>query len=595
MPFPSRWRTWFKVAGPLLLLGLALPRLALLDLEAFDRASRWLRAWAPAPQTGVVLVGIDNDTEAAYREPVALWHHHLAAVLGGLAQARPRAVGLDVNLPSGAWDVLPPGANAALYRGLHELSKAAPFVVGVTLDAQRVRPLFPPFRHAIGEAQGMGLVAFPQDPDGLVRRFQEQFGEGSEPATLSGKLAHRLGLPVREGWLDYRVGGSVPYVPFHQVEAWTRAGRVDELRAAFAGKVVFVGSVLPFVDRHFQVVDLNGWGEANPTRFTPGVLLHVQAMRNHLAGGPLRPVPGWARGLACLVAAGLGAWVAQRRWAALGLLVVLALWAGLWLGLPLRGWTLAPAVPAAALLLAFAWGKGDAALDKLQERKRLRAVFGGYVSPGVLEELLSGRLDPTLAGESMELCVLFSDIRGFTTLSEGRRPEDIIALLNRYFDRMAPEVHAQGGAIDSYMGDGIMAHFGHPNRMPNPALAGFRAAQGMLRALEAFNAELAVEGLPPLRIGIGLHLGPAVVGHIGSRDRHEYTAIGDTVNTASRVEGLTKEAGYPVLLTAAAARGLPSTEGLVPLGPKAVKGRSAVEVFGWAPPGPLSSPEGVDP
>lgn len=592
MSHPPLRRPWLGVLGPVgILLLVGLLRLhAPLDRAAFDASSRWLRGHAMVAQPDVVLVGIDNATEAEYRTPIALWHPHLGAAFQALAQGRPRGVGVDLNLPAGHWEILPPGSHALLVKGLMDLRAAAPLVVGTTLDAEGPRPVFPPYLAALGGEPGLGLVQFPQDPDGIIRRFEERYSAEGRPVTLSGKLAQRLGLPVREGWLNYRIGGPVPYVPFHQVEAWGRAGDIPALRRAFEGKVVFVGSVLPFDDRHFQVVDLNGWGEANPTRHTPGVLLHVQAMRNHLAGGPLQPLPVWLRFLLCFGAVGAGAWLSGRpRAGLLGLAGVLGLGTALWLALPLRGWTLAPALPVAGLILAYAWGQTATALEKLQERKRLRRVFGGFVSPGVMDELLSGRLDPSLAGESMELCVLFSDIRGFTTLSEGRRPEEIIALLNRYFDRMAPEIHAQGGAIDSYMGDGIMAHFGHPNRMENPAVAGLRAAQGMVRALAAFNEELAAEGGPFLRIGVGVHYGPAVVGHIGSHDRHEYTAIGDTVNTASRVEGLTKDAGYPVLVTAAAASHLPSQEGLVPLGEKAVKGRSAVAVFGWAPADQVSS------
>jgi adenylate cyclase len=178
--------------------------------------------------------------------------------------------------------------------------------------------------------------------------------------------------------------------------------------------------------------------------------------------------------------------------------------------------------------------------------------------------------------------VLFSDVRGFTTLSEGRRPEEIVAILNRYFQRMVPAIHAHGGTLDSYMGDGIMAHFGHPASLREPCAAAFEASRAMLGELDTLNRELTVEGLAELRIGIGLHAGPAVVGYLGSRERHEYTAIGDTVNVASRVEGLTKEAGYPLVVTEAVAERLGPDAGLLPLGPRVIKGHSSMTVFGWA-------------
>jgi class 3 adenylate cyclase len=184
--------------------------------------------------------------------------------------------------------------------------------------------------------------------------------------------------------------------------------------------------------------------------------------------------------------------------------------------------------------------------------------------------------------------VLLSDLRGYTTLSEGREPEAVIHVLNRYFDRMAPQIHAFGGAVDSYMGDGIMAHFCHPGGLENPCQAAFDASRAMLRELDALNAELKAEGLPELRIGIGLHAGEAVVGHIGSKERHEYTAIGDTVNVASRIEGLTKEAGSPLLVTEPVAQRL--AEPLVSRGPKPIKGHTPLPVFGWSPTEPTCDP-----
>jgi class 3 adenylate cyclase len=245
-----------------------------------------------------------------------------------------------------------------------------------------------------------------------------------------------------------------------------------------------------------------------------------------------------------------------------------------------KGCFVPPAGPALGLVLGFALPTAWEAALKLRERARLRSVFGGYVSPGVLAEILAGRLHADFQGQKTHLCVLFSDVRGFTTLSEGRPPEAIIAMLNRYFERMAPAVHAAGGTVVSYIGDGLMAHFGHPAVLENPCRAAFKASKVMLTELEELNREFASEGLPELRIGIGLHVGDAVVGHIGSKERHEYTAIGDTVNVAARVEGLSKDAGHPLVLTAAVAEQLPE-ESFAPLGAKLLKGHTPMEVFGW--------------
>ena len=145
---------------------------------------------------------------------------------------------------------------------------------------------------------------------------------------------------------------------------------------------------------------------------------------------------------------------------------------------------------------------------------------------------------------------------------------------------MSSVVHRHDGTVDKFIGDGLMAFFGAPNPLANPQQNALAAAQEMLHELAALNRELLAEGRTPLAIGIGLHCGEAVVGPIGSPERHAYTAIGDTVNTAARLEGLCKDLGYPVLCSAAVVQALGRPELLVPLGSQPLKGRSPIDVFG---------------
>jgi class 3 adenylate cyclase len=274
-----------------------------------------------------------------------------------------------------------------------------------------------------------------------------------------------------------------------------------------------------------------------------------------------------------------------RPGAGSGLLLALALAAALALEVLLlrQGMHVPLAWPTLAAALAASSRAAMEAWFATREKRWLRAAFAGLVSPAVLGEILGGRLQPQLGGERREICLLFSDIRGFTTLSESLPPEEVTRLLDRYFSRMVASIHAHGGTLDKFMGDGIMAFFGAPQPRDNPCADAFAAGQAMLAALAEFNRELAAEGRAPLTIGIGLHYGAAVVGYIGAADRHEYTAIGDAVNAASRIEGLTKEAGYPLLASRAVLDRLPDRDGFVPLGEMAVKGRAAVEVYGWRP------------
>lgn len=224
------------------------------------------------------------------------------------------------------------------------------------------------------------------------------------------------------------------------------------------------------------------------------------------------------------------------------------------------------------------------------ERERLRQSFSGYVGPAVLQEILSGRLTPEPGGELRFVCVLFSDIRGYTMRSEGTRPADMLAFLNGYFDGVVSIVHAHGGTVICFLGDGLMVAFGAPQRLDNPCEAAWLTARGMLDHLAAVNRRLGAQGHEPIEIGVGLHAGEAVVGHIGSRQRHEYAAIGDVTNVAARLEGTTKEAGYRVVLSDEVARRIESRAGLVELGPMSLKGHTPVAAHGFDPTPAGSSP-----
>jgi adenylate cyclase len=217
----------------------------------------------------------------------------------------------------------------------------------------------------------------------------------------------------------------------------------------------------------------------------------------------------------------------------------------------------------------------------LRERRRLRQAFDGYVSPAVMREILAGTLNPTLGGVKQFACVLFSDIRGYTSRSEHRSPEHTIAFLNSYFERIVPIIHEHGGIVISFMGDGIMAAFGVPKPLPNPCMAAYETARAMLEHLRLLNAELAAGGEAPLQIGVGLHAGEGVAGHIGAATRHEYAVIGDVTNVASRLEGVTKEVGYHLVCSRAVVDRLADRGNLVPLGARAIKGHSPVEIFGY--------------
>ena len=173
-----------------------------------------------------------------------------------------------------------------------------------------------------------------------------------------------------------------------------------------------------------------------------------------------------------------------------------------------------------------------------KSREKAVQLFSRFVNPHVVQELVAhGGL--SRAGESRQITILFSDIRGFTTLSEKRTPQEIVALLNRYFTLQVEVIFRHGGSLDKFIGDAIMAFWGAPLDDPEHAKHAVAAAMEMADVLQRFKAELNEQDAG-FGVGIGIHSGPAVVGLIGSEQRREYTAIGDTVNLGSRIEGLTK-------------------------------------------------------
>lgn len=192
----------------------------------------------------------------------------------------------------------------------------------------------------------------------------------------------------------------------------------------------------------------------------------------------------------------------------------------------------------------------NAMLGGLEERDFIKDAFSRYVTRQVSDVVLQGGLE--LGGELLTATILMADIRDFTGLSERMPPRQVVRLLNRYFTEMVEECMEHGGMIDKFIGDAIMVVFGAPARLTpeQSARAAAAAALGMRRRLQALNAAFAADGLPSLRIGIGVHTGEAIAGNIGAPQRLDYTLIGDSVNTAARIEAACKEVDHDLLLSA---------------------------------------------
>jgi adenylate cyclase len=250
-------------------------------------------------------------------------------------------------------------------------------------------------------------------------------------------------------------------------------------------------------------------------------------------------------------------------------------WAVLRLG---RVWA-SPALPAAAALAVFGTRFG---LDYARERHLRRTVseaFSRYLSPDLVAQLARDPSALKLGGERRNLSILFCDVRGFTTLSETLKdePERLTTLINRLLDPLSEAVLAEGGTIDKYIGDCVMAFWNAPLPSPDHPLRAARAAMRMLEAVDTLNVELRQEqgeDAPRFAVGVGINTGDCVVGNVGSRWRYDYSVLGDTVNLASRLESLSKEYGVSIVLGPTTAKALQEHFVLIELDRIAVKGRA---------------------
>ncbi len=224
---------------------------------------------------------------------------------------------------------------------------------------------------------------------------------------------------------------------------------------------------------------------------------------------------------------------------------------------------------------------GDAMNEMIQglrERELLNDAFGKYVTPEIRDEILSGRI--SLDGELKNVTVLFSDLRDFTPLVESTQPKEVVKIINGYFEEMAKAIHRHDGLILQFIGDEIEVVFGAPLELENHPVAAARAALEMYERLGRYNSRLREQELTPLRHGIGLHTGQVLAANIGSSERLSYALVGDTVNLASRLQGMSKELGRDIIVSASTRKALGDEFRCEPLETVRIKGMAgSVKVF----------------
>ena len=417
----------------------------------------------------------------------------------------------------------------------------------------------------------LGTIDFLADPDGIGRRyFVYQNAYGWRIPSLPARVAQDLGfaVPDVESILLSWPGGKAgrPHVSYADLYREFNSQKRKRDPNEFQDKIVIIG------------VTASGLHDIRPTPVNSlydGADILAGALDNLKNRNYLREVQAsWPAAMALLLLVLLYAgFRAQLHTLKIGGALILAsMFALVGEYVAIGRFTVLPMLR--PLLFAWAFFFVAALQEYLRERReREQAVreFSRFVNPHVVKELIAhGGL--SREGESRQVTLLFSDIRGFTTLSESRTPQEVVSLINRYFSRQVEVIFSNGGALDKFIGDCIMAIWGAPLDDVRHAEHAIQCALEMADTLDAFRKDLADPNVD-FDVGIGIHSGPAVVGLIGSEQRREYTAIGDTVNLASRVEGLTKGVAR-ILVSEDTMRLCPDAFDFVPRGFYKVKGRT---------------------
>jgi adenylate cyclase len=557
------WRLAWRFALAGLVAGLLVIALVQTGITAgtFDAAQDPLFQ-APAPDPQITFVEIDSSTLSAIGAyPFNNAYH--ARVINYLASLRPKVILFDIVLDhlSGN-DVEPPFAptDAPLTQAIQNAGN----VVLVCTVESAPRPEFSTVAAAVGE-RGLGFPDHANAVRGVVLRPDPNTtcpeNEAAEPAfLLSLRIAggvtspvavrgseatfgnHRIPLVGNQMLINFTRGSgpSCPYVDAYNLSC-PRPELITNHIVVVGTKLIDAGDVysqsVPFQHDSSFCPKLRKNCLLDSQNF--GYRIQADAMSTILNDRYVHVQPLISMQLAVLALGaivGLIVYLLSFRFGMLLTAGVLAVYyAGVYL-LGQQGYLADPMYMPLAIVLAATFSLGARYVLEERERRKVERIFGHYIDPRVARQLAATRsVDELISrGERRDLSVLFMDIRGFTAMSESMRADDVLAVIQDYLDEMSKLILKWDGLIDKYVGDEVMALWNTPLAQPDHALLAIRCSYDLIGSAPEVQAKLAAKGLPPVAWGIGINTGPAVVGNMGSQDRLQYTALGDTVNTGAR-------------------------------------------------------------
>ncbi|WP_354700962.1 hypothetical protein DSM112329_01256 [Paraconexibacter sp. AEG42_29] len=574
------------VTAALLTVGLsAVGAFAPTERSSVDARLR-LAGLAQAPDD-IVIVAIDaRSLDKLNRFPLPRRFH--AQVIDRLRRAGARAIAYDVQFTDASGS---PADDERLYFAVQDASRVV--LATTEVDEQGNTKIFGADPRLLRESGARGASTnIIKDDDGVIRRWNYAVdGLTTLPVALQEVVGGTPIAPATLGsdrfYVDYRRPGSFRTVSFFDVRAGAIAGTT--LTETFKDKVVFVGATAPSLNDVHAVSA--GGGQM------PGVEVLANAFDTVRRDAPLRAVPGWVGTLLAVALAFVGPFI-NLRFGPLRAFALTIVTAGAYAGLTQLafGWgRVLPAVaPLAAIGLSAVGSIVVHYITEAFERQRVRDVFGRFVSDSIARKVMEdGDGDVRLASDRIECTVMFSDLRGFTTYSESHSPEEVVTVVNAYLSEMSAAILDHGGTLTAYLGDGIMALFGAPYTQDDHAELALAASREMLVRIRHFNDWMQETGRGEgFRMGIGLNSGPVMVGTVGSERRLEYTGIGDAVNIAARIEGMTKDVRRQLLVCETTKQRLQRNHpDLVFVEERPVRGRAAtVRLWGLEADAPLAAP-----
>ena len=410
---------------------------------------------------------------------------------------------------------------------------------------------------ALVDAGGIsGRATIPFDPDQFVRRVPAEpdafWRQIIKVLQLKAPSAEVPPLPDANAMIRFMGPDTIfDPIPFHLV----LQASPEELKAKFEGRIVIVGRELR-ASPELGLASSDLFSTPFLTKsnsLTAGMKVHATIVDNALSGMAIRPL-GRPGNLVVAVLAALLAFLTMRRWRPLvstGALVAIAAILGAvsgYLFVHERVW-MATATPVAVVLTAFLLYGGRAYAVEQKRKDEMFRALSLYVSPDVAKLIAADPKKMVLGGEARELTVIFTDLAGFTKLTEKHPPPVVQQVLFKHFTAMTEVVHAHKGTVIQFIGDAVMAFFGAPLDDPDHAENAVRAAIDMQKAMEKLREELRLQGLPEIRMRIGVNTCTAIAGNMGSSSRLTYTAMGDGINAGSRLEGANKYWGTPILVS----------------------------------------------